>query len=65
MSSVEERLARIERELNSLRNERLQKARRKSWVFDPNDHFRGDADLKEIFRLAQEIRDQERTEEAR
>lgn len=63
MASIEERLAKIEQELSDLRRERAQGTHRKNWVFHQSDRFKGDADLKEIFRLGKEIRDEERTKE--
>lgn len=59
MDSIEARLAKIEKELLEIRREL---SRRTNWVFRQSDRFRGDDDLKEIFRLGSEIRNANRSE---
>jgi hypothetical protein len=56
MSTVEERLAKIERELEELRKRHLQEKGRWDWLISSDDRFKDDADLKEIFRLGREAR---------
>ena len=65
MASVEERLAKIEKELAELKTVRMKDTQNTNWVFSNNDRLKGDADLKEIFRFGKELRDNERNEETR
>jgi hypothetical protein len=65
MSSVEERLARLEHEMAEIKRERSERKNPRSWVFCRNTQFQGDSDLKEIFQLAKQLRDEQRTEELR
>ena len=55
MASVEERLAKVEREIALLRDQH------KIWpIAQVNERFRDDDVLKEIFRLGKEERERER-----
>lgn len=65
MASVEERLAKIEKELAELKTLRTKDNPNTNWVFSNDDRLKGDPDLKEIFRLGKELRDNERIEETR
>jgi hypothetical protein len=56
MSTVEERLAKIERELEELRKRQATDKGRWNWLVSGDDRFKDDADLKEIFRLGREAR---------
>ncbi len=61
MASVEERLAKVEREI-----ERLQaiRATNKAWpIAQIDEKYRGDEVLEEIFRLGKEERDADRKKE--
>ncbi len=55
MASVEERLAKVERELELLREQR-----KKMPIAQIDEKFTDDEVLKEIFRLGKEDRDKER-----
>jgi hypothetical protein len=59
MSSVEDRLAKIEREIEELKKRRNPSKSNCDWPLGGDDRFKDDADLKEIFRLGKESRDQE------
>lgn len=48
MSPLEERLAKIERELEELIKRHSQEKGRWNWLFSSDDRFKDDADLKEI-----------------
>ena len=43
----------------------MKDTQRTNWVFSNDDRLKGDPDLKEIFRLGKELRDNERIEETR
>ena len=54
MASVEERLQKVEQEIELLREQR------KKWpIGQVNENFKDDEILKEIFRLGKEVREQE------
>jgi hypothetical protein len=63
MASVEERLARIERELEVIKADKQELTFKNGWAFRVDQKYKGDPELKEIFRLGKELRDAERTEE--
>jgi len=55
MANVEERLAKVEREIELLREQR------KTWpISQVDEKYKGDEVLEEIFRLGREERDMER-----
>lgn len=61
MSSVEERLSKVERDIEEIK--KRQSKNGLNWLLPANDKFKDDEELKEIFRLGKELRDQERIEE--
>lgn len=62
MSTVEERLAKVERDLEALKREKLAKESKLGWLEQVRGTFKGDRDFEEIVRLGKELRDQESSE---
>lgn len=62
MTSVEERLAKVERDLEAIQREKLAENSKLGWLERVRGTFRGDLDFEEIVRLGKELRDNESTE---
>lgn len=62
MSTVEERLAKVERELEAIKRDKLAEASKLGWLERVRGTFKGDKDFEEIVRLGKELRDQESAE---
>lgn len=62
MASVEERLAKVERDLEAIKREKLAENSKLGWLERVRGTFKGDADFEEIVRLGKELRDKESAE---
>ncbi len=62
MSTVEERLAKVERDLEALNREKFAEESKLGWLEQVRGTFKGDRDFEEIVRLGKEFRDQESKE---
>ena len=63
MASVEERLAKLERELQAMKRDMQSGNSKLGWLERVKGTFKGDPDFEEIVQLGKELRDQESTEE--
>lgn len=63
MASVEERLAKIERELEAIKREKQAENSKLGWLERVKGTFKADQDFEEIVQLGKELRDRESTEE--
>ena len=63
MDTVEERLARVERELDAIKRDRQADSSKLGWLERVRGTFKGDADFEEIVKLGKELRDAELSEE--
>ena len=63
MASVEERLAKVERELEAIKREKQAENSKLGWLERVKGTFKGDQDFEEIVQLGKELRDRESTEE--
>ena len=59
MSNVEERLAKIERELELLKRANRPPEKKENWIAEITGTFKNDPDFREIVRLGKEQRDAE------
>jgi len=64
MSSVEERLAKIEREIEMLKKSHDSPRKKDNWISSIVGTFKGDSDFKEIVRMGKEQRDAEQPPES-
>ena len=64
MSSVEERLAKIEREIEMLKKSKDSPKKKDNWISSIVGTFKGDSDFKEIVRMGKEQRDAEQPPES-
>ena len=65
VATVEERLAKVERELESIKRDKQAENSKLGWLERVKGTFKGDPDFEEIVRLGKELRDKELTEEQR
>ncbi|MFO0940465.1 MAG: hypothetical protein U0930_06830 [Pirellulales bacterium] len=63
MDSVEERLAKVERELEAIKRDKHADSSKLGWLERVRGSFKGDADFEEIVQLGKQLRDQELNEE--
>jgi hypothetical protein len=63
MATVEERLAKVERDLEAIKREKLAENSKLGWLERVRGTFKGDPDFDEIVRLGKELRDKESNEE--
>jgi len=64
MSSVEERLAKIEREIEMLKKSKDSSRKKDNWISSIVGTFKGDSGFKEIVRMGKEQRDAEQPPES-
>lgn len=62
MSTVEERLAKVERDLEAIKREKLAENSKLGWLERVRGTFKGDPDFEEIVRLGKKLRDTESSE---
>lgn len=62
MSTVEEHLAKVERDLEAIKREKLPENSKLGWLERVRGTFKGDPDFEEIVRLGEELRNTESTE---
>jgi hypothetical protein len=62
MATVEERLAKVERDLEAIKREKLAANSKLGWLEKVRGTFKGDRDFEEIVRLGKELRDKESAE---
>jgi hypothetical protein len=62
MATVEERLAKVEKDLEAIKREKLAQTSKLGWLERVRGTFKGDPDFEEIVRLGKELRDQESSE---
>jgi hypothetical protein len=62
MATVEERLAKIERDLEAIKRDKQAENSKLGWLERVRGTFKGDPDFKEIVQLGKELRDEESTE---
>ncbi|XZE45798.1 hypothetical protein SH467x_001060 [Pirellulaceae bacterium SH467] len=62
MATVEERLAKVERELEIIKRDKQAESSRLGWLERVKGTFKGDPDFEEIVKLGKELRDQESCE---
>jgi hypothetical protein len=62
MATVEERLAKVERDLEAIKREKLAENSKLGWLEQVRGTFKSDPDFAEIVRLGKELRDKESTE---
>jgi len=62
MSTVEERLAKVERDLEAIKRDKLAANSKLGWLEKVRGKFKGDPDFEEIVRLGKEPREKESSE---
>jgi len=62
MATVEERLAKVERDLEAIKREKLAENSKLGWLERVRGTFKSDSDFEEIVRLGKELRDKESIE---
>ena len=63
MDTVEERLAKVERELEAIKRDKQAESSKLGWLERVRGTFKGDPDFEEIVKLGKELRDEELAEE--
>ncbi len=63
MDTVEERLAKVERELEAIKREKQASNSKLGWLERVRGSFKDDPDFEEIVQLGKELRDAELTED--